>query len=137
MSNFMYDEAKERILDGTIDLAADDIRVALVDATYSPNQSADEFLSTLSSAIVARSGALASKTFANGAFDAADTTVSAVTGAEVTQIVVFKHTGSDATARLILHFDTGVTGLPFTPSGADVPITWSNGASKIFRLTDS
>jgi hypothetical protein len=90
-------------------------------------------MSTLTSDVVARSGALSGKTFTNGVFDASDVTVGAVAGAEVTQIVLFKHTGSDATARLIARYDTG-TGLPFTPSGADVPITWDNGANKIFAL---
>ena len=48
--------------------------------------------------------------------------------------MLFKHTGSDATARLICYIDTA-TGLPFTPAaGQAVAITWDNGSNKIFKL---
>ena len=36
-------------------------------------------------------------------------------------------------AELICYLDTG-TGLPVTPTGADIAITWDSGASKIFAL---
>jgi hypothetical protein len=132
MANFVYTQGKEGIGDDSINMLADDIRVALVSAAYTPNSLTDEFLSSVSG-IVARSLALSGKSFTDGVFDAANITVSAVSGVAVTQLVIFKHTGVDATARLIARYDTG-TGLPLTPSGADVPITWDNGASKIFAL---
>jgi hypothetical protein len=132
MANAIFLEGKAGILDGSIDVAADDIRVALLTAAYTPNLLTNKFLSDLTG-IVARSPALSGKTTTGGVFDAANTTVAAVTGAEVTQLVLFKHTGADGTARVIAYYNVG-TGLPFTPSGADVPITFDNGASKIFAL---
>lgn len=132
MASALYINGKEGILDGSIDVTGDDIRVALLSAAYTPNLSAHKFVSDLTG-IVARSGAIGSKTTTGGVFDAADVTVSAVTGSVVTQLVLFKHTGTDGTARLICLFDSG-TGLPLTPSGADELITWSSGSSKIFAL---
>jgi len=134
MSNFVYQLACGSILNQDIDLVNDDIRIALVSAAYTPNLVSDQFVDDLGAAIVARSGALSGKSVsASGVFDADDVTVSAVSGDPVTQLVGFKHTGDDTTARLIWLMDTG-TGLPFTPSGGNVPITWNDGADKIFAL---
>jgi hypothetical protein len=46
---------------------------------------------------------------------------------------VWKNTGSDATSRLLLFFDTA-TGLPVTPNGGNIAVTWDNGANRIARL---
>jgi hypothetical protein len=135
MANFMYDKARQAFLDADIDWSADDIRAILVDtALYTPVQATDTFLTSIAGgARIATSGAFTGKTSTDGVADAADVTFTAVTGATTEAIVIYKHTGSDATARLILFLDT-VTGIPFTPSGADIIVQWSNGADKIFKL---
>jgi hypothetical protein len=46
--------------------------------------------------------------------------------------VVFTHTGNDATARLVAWFDTGVTGLPVTPNGGDINVSFD--AAGIFQI---
>jgi hypothetical protein len=67
-------------------------------------------------------------------FDAADSTLNATAGTASNALIVFIHTGSDATARLVAYIDNAV-GLPFTPEAAQAcPIVWDNGASKIFAL---
>jgi hypothetical protein len=59
----------------------------------------------------------------DGAFDAADTTLTATAAEACSALVVFIHTGSDATARLLAYIDTPTSGLPFTPAaGQAVPI---------------
>lgn len=135
MANFMYDNARQAFLDADIDWSADDIRAILVDtALYTASQASDVFLTAIAGgARVSTSGAFTGKTSTAGVADAADVTFTAVTGATTEAIVIYKHTGSDATARLILFLDT-VTGIPFTPSGADIIVQWSNGADKIFKL---
>ncbi len=81
--------------------------------------------------IIVRSSALASKTSTLGVLDAADVTFSAVSaGAALDAIVIFKDTGSDATSPLVLIACTA-TGLPVTPNGGDITITWDNGNFKI------
>jgi hypothetical protein len=48
-------------------------------------------------------------------------------------VVLYKDTGDETTSPLIACLDS-VTGLPITPTGADVLLHWDNGASKIFKL---
>ena len=131
----MYAKAKEKFLSGAIDLTADDIRAILVDAAdYTANEATDEFLTSVAAgARVAVSGALASKVVTNGVFDAADVVLSAVTGDQSEEIVIYKHTGVEATSPLIARITAG-TGLPVTPNGGDITIQWDSGANKIFAL---
>jgi hypothetical protein len=133
--NALYDKGREGIA-GSIDLGADDIRVALVSAAYTPNLAAHQYVSDLGASIIARSGSFASKTLAAGVFDAADATITvAASQPQVKYLVIYKNSGSDATSQLVACIDTG-TGLPFTPSsaGGDVIITWPNGTDRIFKL---
>lgn len=83
---------------------------------------------------IAVSSALGSKTVTSGVADAADVTFTAVTGASVEAIIIYKHTGTDATSRLICYIDTASSGLPVTPNSGDITVTWDNGANKIFKL---
>jgi hypothetical protein len=41
--------------------------------------------------------------------------------------VLYAHTGTDSTSRLIKYQDTEVTGLPLTPDGSDVQIAVDAG----------
>lgn len=135
MANSLYAKAKEAFLNADIDMASDTIKVVLVDGeTYTPNLTTDDFLDDIPAGErVATSGALSGKTMTGGVFDADDVTISGVSGDQFEYMVLFKDTGSAATSPLIAIWDT-VTGLPFTPSGSDIVITWPAGASKIFAL---
>lgn len=78
---------------------------------------------------------LASKTYVDGTFDAADTVFASVdtSGNMVEGIIIFVEDGSaDATSPLVAFFDTGITGMPFGVTGAQATITW-DGAG-IFDL---
>jgi hypothetical protein len=135
----LYDKGREAIA-GAVDLGADTIKVVLVHnsaggTSYTVNLATDQFLSDVASgARVATSGALASKTLTAGVFDAADITLSAVTGVQVDAIVVYKDTGSAATSPLIAYIDTASSGLPVVPNGGDLTIQWDNGSNRIFKL---
>jgi hypothetical protein len=65
-------------------------------------------------------------------FDGADVTYTAVTGNSVEALVIYVDTGTAATSPLVAYIDTGVTGLPVTPNGGNISITWN--ASGIFAL---
>jgi hypothetical protein len=134
MSNAFFDPGREGILDRTIDMTGD-IRCMLVKSAYTFS-AAHKFLSDITSGNDnGRSAALGSKTYTSGVFDAADTSLTAIAAAASNAIVVFQHTGSDATARVICYDDTPVSGLPFTPAAAQViNVLWDNGANKIFKL---
>lgn len=131
MANALYPKFKQALLTAGLDVEADNIKVCLVDTgTYTYN-AAHDFLDDVSG-IVATSGNLASKTIVDGVFDAADITITGVSGATVEAIIIYKDSGSAATSNLIAYLDTGVTGLPLTPNGGDVTIQWN--ASGIFAL---
>ena len=132
MANAVYPKAKQAMLGGDVALDTDDVRVMLVKSTYTYDGT-DEFVADLGSVENGRSAALGSKTLTDGTFDAADTTLSATGAVACSALVVFIHTGSDATARLLAYIDTPTRGLPFTPAaGQSVPITWN--ASGIFAI---
>jgi len=134
MANTLYDKGREGFLDGSIDWDTDDIRTCLVKSTYTFS-AAHQYMSSITSYDNGRSAALGSKTVTSGVADAANTSLTATAADASKALVIFKHTGSDATARLIAYIDTPTSGLPFTPSaGQTVNITWDNGANKIFKL---
>lgn len=135
MANALFDKARQRFLEGQFNWNTDTIKAVLVDTgTYTPNLSAHEFLSDISSgARIAMSGAFTGKTTTGGAADANDITYTSVTGPSIEAIVIFKDTGTDSTSPLIAYIDTA-TGLPITPNGGDIIVTWDNGANKIFKL---
>jgi hypothetical protein len=135
MANALFAKALEGFATKQIDWLNDNIKAVLVDhGTDTPNVATDQYLSDIAAgARVATSGNLTSKTATDGVLDAADVTFSLVSGASCESIVVYQDTGNAATSRLIAYIDTG-TGLPVTPGGGDITITWDNGANKIGKL---
>jgi hypothetical protein len=135
MANALYDAGRQAFLDGDIDWSNDDIRVVLVDnADYTVNLGTHNALDDVpAGARVAVSGAFSGKSSTAGVADAADVTLSSVTGDPSESLVIYKHTGVESTSLLIAYIDTA-TGLPVTPNGGNIVITWDNGANKIFKL---
>jgi len=117
-----------------VDLDGDSIRAILVDhGVDTPLPSTDDFLDDIGAgARIAVSGAM-TVTISGRTVDMTDVTFTAVTGASVESIVIYKHTGTDSTSRLIAFIDTA-TNLPITPNGGDITVTWDNGANKVFSL---
>lgn len=100
--------------------------------TYS---AAHQFFSSLTN-IQGTDVAIANPTVVNGLFDGDDCTFTAVSGTVIGAIVIYrKNTGANTTWRLVLYEDTSVTGLPVTPNGGNIVITWN--ASGIFQLSDA
>lgn len=101
---------------------------------YVANLSGDLNLSSIPlGARIFTSAALTSKTVTNGVADAADFTQTAVTGDRFEFLYIFKDTGTETTSRLLVHLDSG-TNLPITPNGGDISVSWSNLATRIFKL---
>lgn len=137
MANTLYDKGRQRFLEANINWMTDTIKCILVDTgAYTANFSTHEFLSDIptSARIGTTSGVtLTSKTTDGGAADAADITFSSVTGASIEALVLYKDTGTEGTSPLMAYIDTA-TGLPITPNGGDIIVTWDNGANRIFKL---
>jgi len=138
MANAIYPKWKEALLQNSADSDLDGtgttgVYVALVDTgTYTYN-SAHEFYSSLSGIVGTDQEIGATKSYTNGVFDGADVTFTSVSGATVEALVLYrKNAGANTTWRLIAYIDTGVTGLPVTPNGGNISISWN--ASGIFSL---
>lgn len=135
MANALYDFGRESFLGGDIGWDGDNIKLVFVDeADDTIDLAADQDLADRAAGSrVATSGNFASKTITAGVADAADVTVATVTGDQFESIDIYKDTGTEGTSILICNLDTA-TGLPFTPSGGSITVTWDSGANKIFKL---
>lgn len=137
MANQLYGKGRQAFLEGSIAILTDNVKCVLVDAgSYTLSINVDQYLSDIpSGARVATSGNLASKTSTLGVFNAASITFSAVTGNTCSYLVGYKDTGTASTSPLIWNIDTA-TGLPVTPNGGDITVTWDTGTNKIFKLAE-
>lgn len=135
MANALYDNGRESFLKGEISWSSDNIKAVLVDtATYTVNLATDQFLSDIPAGErVATSANFTAKTTTAGVADAADVTFASVSGDQSEALVVYQDTGVEGTSRLIAYIDTA-TGLPVTPNGGDISVTWDSGFNKIFKL---
>lgn len=133
MANAIYPKYKEALLDGLANIDVNDgtVKVALVDTGTYTYSAAHDFYDDLSG-VVGTPQTIANTTVTNGLFDGDDVTFTAVTGNSVEALVIYIDTGVAATSRLVAYIDTGVTGLPVTPNGGNIAITWN--ASGIFQL---
>lgn len=133
MANVLFSKGREGILDDSISIVGD-VRAMLVRSTYTFDD-ADVYLSDLGAVDNGRTVALAGKTYTSGVFNATNTSLVATAAVACNAVVLFQHTGADATARLIAYIDTPASGLPCTPAaGQTVNINWDTGANKIFKL---
>lgn len=146
MANVMYNTAKKEIMDGTVDLLSDAIKVMLVNSTYTPNADDDavdaggasdpldaEINATNYTGGWGGSGRkpLASKAITvdkpndRAEFDAADLIWSSLGGAQndtVVGAILIKEGGvDDTTSRLIAYID--FTDTP--TNGGDFTIQWN------------
>jgi hypothetical protein len=137
MANAIYPKYKQSLLNADANSALNGsgttgLYVALVDTgTYTYN-SAHQFYSDLSG-IVGTDQEITSTTITNGLIDGNDVTFTSVSGASVEALVLYrKNAGANTTWRLVAYIDTSVTGLPVTPNGGNIGITWN--ASGIVQL---
>jgi hypothetical protein len=142
VASSLYDPGREGFLDGSIDWDTAVIKASLVRGyTFDASH---KFVSDVTGAggtLVATSAALASKTVTAGVADAGDVVFSAVAaGAAIPAVILFQSSavsgGADVAAsaqRLIAYIDTA-TGLPVTPNGQNITVTWDNGSLRIFKL---
>lgn len=137
MANAIYPKWKNAIMQATSGSAfsgtgTTGVYVALVDTGTYTYSSAHQYYSDLSG-IVGTPQEITTKTTTGGVFDGDDVTFTAVTGASVEALVIYvKNAGANTTWQLVAYIDTGQTGLPVTPNGGNIQITWN--ASGIFAL---
>lgn len=149
MANFMYNTAAHEVHNGTLDLAgevtAGNLKVMLVNGTYSPDRDHDTVSEAVAGEIVATGYtgghggagrlALANASFSldkandRSEFDTDDPVAwSPLGGAandDIEGIIVFEENTSDADSRLVYFIDTvaGYPTLPFTTTGGSFQVT--------------
>lgn len=137
MANAIYPLYKGSLLAGDANTAltgsgTTGLFCALVDTAVYTYSAAHQFYSDLSG-IVGTDQEIATVTTTAGLIDGANVTYTAVSGATVEALVLYrKNAGANTTWRLVAYIDTSVTGLPVTPNGGDIGITWN--ASGIVQL---
>lgn len=134
MANAIYPKYKEAILGAATNtnLLTGTVKVALVDTGVYTYNAADQFLSSLTGVVGTAQTIGATKSVTDGLFDGGDVTFTSVTGNSVEALVIYVDTGTAGTSPLVAYIDTSVTGLPVTPNGGNITITWN--ASGIFQL---
>ncbi|MEW5804669.1 MAG: hypothetical protein AB1847_21475 [bacterium] len=138
MADFIYNTGKLGILDGSIDLVHDDIKVLMVKSGYIPNpdhsfidmgMANDPAHNEISGQGYARKG-LSGKSFTKDniydlvRFFADSVIYPNLKTEEISGLIIFKDTGDDATSPLIMWIDTG---FPVTPKEINMTITWPEG----------
>jgi hypothetical protein len=133
MANAIYPLYKQALLDASANVDINDtaVKVALVDTATYTYSAAHEFLTSLTG-VVGTAQTIGTTTVANGLFDGDNVTFTSVTGTSAEALVIYIDTTVAATSRLVAYIDTGITGMPVTPNGGDIVITWN--ASGIFQL---
>lgn len=138
MANAIYPLYKQNLLAGTAsynldnDTTTDGVYVALVDTGTYTYSAAHQYYSSLSG-VVGTDQRITTPTVTSGTFDGSDVTFTSVTGNSVEALVIYrKNSGANTTWPLVAYIDTGITGLPVTPNGGNITITWN--ASGIFQL---
>jgi len=130
MANAVYPLWKEAALQSSSNTAVSGsgttgLYVALVDTGTYTYSSSHQFYSDLSG-IVGTPVEITSKTYTNGTLDGGDSTFSSVSGSSVEALVFYvQNAGANTTWRLFMYEDTSVTGLPVTPNGGDITVTWN------------
>ena len=138
MANSIYPLWKQELLKATAAASLNGsgttgVYAALIDTGTATYNGANQFYSSIAAGQVGTEQELTSKTFVNGLFDAADSSFPAVSGATAEALAIFvKNAGANTTWSLVAWIDSGVTGLPVTPNGGAINVTWN--ASGIFQL---
>ncbi len=137
MANKLFPKYKQAILSTGVNLVSGTVKAVLIDTGAYTQSDAHQFLSSVpAGARIGTPATLANKTVVDGVFDADDSMFSSVpvqtgTAAAEEAILIYLDTGTEATSVLIAYIDTA-TGLPVTPNGGNVVITWSG--SGIFAI---
>jgi hypothetical protein len=125
MANALYNPFKQELLSGSVawDLDGDVIKAVLIDsADYTFSAAHSDYATEVAAAAkVAVSAALGSPTVANGVFDTADFSWTAVSGDPCEAIILEDETLTPD--RLMTFYDTGMTGMPVTPNGGNINVT--------------
>lgn len=138
MANAIFNSFKRDTMDGTIDLANDTIKIALVTSSYTPDIDAHEDFADITNEVSGTGYTAGGETLTTtvsvddtdneGVFDANDVTWSAST-ITARGAVIYKDTGTPATSPLVCYIDFGADK---TSTAGDFVVTFDSEG--IFNL---
>lgn len=158
MASFVFNNAKKMILDGDIHFDTDDIRLLLLEATTGIVIEDDELEDlNLATTELNSTGYVGTYDYASGGvalsnqansiddtddeavFDSSDTptwsSISQAGSETVVAILMYLHVDGTAANDIAIAFIDDYTGLPLTPNGSDITITFA--AEGILNLNDA
>jgi hypothetical protein len=135
MANFIYNNAAFKIMDGTLNLSSDTLKVMLLESGYTPDRDHD-FVDAASGSEAAGTGytggfggagrkTVASKTFNvddtndRGEMDCADITWTGLDLGTIVAAVIIKEITNDAASLLVGYIDSG---FPKVTNGGDITL---------------
>jgi len=132
MADVIYNSFKSKIMDGSIDLDTDTIKVALVTSSYTPSQDDHEDFADITNEVTGSGYSAGGATLSNksvstddtdneGVFDANDVTW-ASSSITARGAVVYKDSGTSTTSWLICYLDFGSDK---TSSNGNFKIAWN------------
>ena len=137
MANFVYKKAKESLLNGEFNLSSNNLKVLLIDKSlYTPNENSDQYISDIpAGAIKKRSNNMTNVVNSLGVLDGDNVSISDYNGQYFYGIVLYQSGSSDSDSKLIFFIDNS-SGLPFTGSNSNTPVTiiWSDSNTKILSI---
>lgn len=136
MASALYGKGRQAFGDAGINWSSGDVRVIFVDAAdYTVDIDVHDFLNDVAAGarVATSSASIANKTNTLGVMDGDDITINSVSGDQFEAIVLYLHTGVEGTSTLIVYIDS-YTGLPCTPNGGNITVSWPADANKIFKL---
>lgn len=135
MANALANAFRLALLNADIDPLADNIKVVLVDSTYTFSAAHDNLDDVGAGTRIATSGNLASKTGTDGYFDSADVVFSALgAGDTIVGLWVYKDSGVESTSKLMAWFDTNGAAAPISVATDGGDVTVAPSASGWFRV---
>ena len=103
MAVLLYPLGKQGLISASVNFPSDNIKVSVVSSAYTYSAS-HQFFSDLTN-VLGSSANLGTKTVTNGAFAAANTTITSNATATAQAYVLWKDTGTAATSPLVLFYD--------------------------------
>lgn len=126
MASAWYPRGIEAAFEGDIDVLVDTLNVVLVDTADYTFSAAHEDLADVPAGARVATGTLGSVTsvYNTGVWtlDAADTTLTSVTGDQSEAVIVYKDTGDAATSTLLLYLDLTSA---VTPNGGNITLQYN------------
>lgn len=143
MANTLYDNARRLFALGEINWDTDVLHCFLVNANYTFNAAhtmlesiptnARDYGTTEAAGVLMP--AATNTVESNGAVNAAAVRfVTCEVGDPAVTAIVIARINTDPTDSELIYYADVATGLPITPNGGDIIVTWSTGTNKIFRL---